>query len=44
MNEIKPDQVVVVYCRSGARSAQAARLLQQHGIQQVHDLGSISAW
>lgn len=37
-------KAIVVYCRSGARSAAAARLLKQHGYTAVHDLGSISRW
>lgn len=34
---------VVVYCRSGARSARAASVLKGDGFD-VHDLGPISAW
>ena len=36
---------VVVHCRSGARSAKAAKLLQQHGFADVWNLaGGIQAW
>jgi rhodanese-related sulfurtransferase/uncharacterized membrane protein YedE/YeeE len=35
---------IVVYCRSGARSAQAALLLREQGFQRVHDLGSMLDW
>ena len=35
---------VVVYCRSGARSARAASVLTRLGYQQVVDLGPKSAW
>lgn len=35
---------VVLYCRSGARSARAALLLRAAGFEQVHDLGSIRNW
>jgi phage shock protein E len=38
------DKPVVVYCRSGARSARARGLLEQSGFVAVHDLGPISAW
>jgi rhodanese-related sulfurtransferase len=38
------DKVVVVYCRSGARSARAAGLLKQSGFSEVYDLGSIANW
>ncbi len=34
---------VVVYCRSGARSATAAELLRKHG-HDVLDIGSMGAW
>lgn len=37
------DRAVVVYCRSGARSASAARLLREAGYQ-VTDVGPISAY
>lgn len=40
---IDRDHPVVVYCRSGGRSAQAARLLAGEGYE-VHDLGPMSAW
>jgi phage shock protein E len=39
-----PEQPVVVYCRSGARSAAAARTLKQLGFAQVDDLGAMSNW
>lgn len=35
---------IVVYCRSGARSASAASALLQSGFNAVYDLGPISAW
>ena len=38
------DRPVVVYCRSGQRSARAARMLKAAGHQTVHDLGSIGRW
>ncbi len=39
-----PDQAVVVYCRSGARSALAARALRAAGCKHVFNLGPMSAW
>ena len=42
VDEVRGDRVVV-YCRSGGRSAAAARLLTQQG-KQVVDLGGMSAW
>jgi rhodanese-related sulfurtransferase len=35
---------VVVYCRSGGRSATAARMLKGAGYTTVFDLGPMSAW
>lgn len=34
---------IVVYCRSGGRSAQASAMLRQAGYQ-VKDLGPMTAW
>ena len=36
--------VVFVYCRSGRRSALAAKILIGKGYQNVYDLGGINAW
>lgn len=38
------DTVIIVYCRSGNRSSQAATKLQKLGYTNVYDLGSISNW
>ena len=35
---------IVVYCRSGARSARASQLLSSAGFQTVADLGAMSRW
>ena len=35
---------VVLYCRSGNRSAQAASMLRAAGFTAVHDLGAIDRW
>ena len=35
---------VFLYCRSGNRSATAARILRSMGYRNVTDLGGISAW
>ena len=35
---------VVVYCRSGVRSASAKRMLEGAGFTDVHDLGAMSRW
>ena len=44
LSEIPRDQPVVLYCRSGNRSAQAAQMLQAAGFTSVYDLGGIIAW
>ncbi|HEX2871157.1 MAG TPA: rhodanese-like domain-containing protein [Polyangiaceae bacterium] len=45
MSELQPkDAAVVVYCRSGHRSGNAARLLKGAGFVAVHDLGPMSRW
>ena len=35
---------IVLYCKSGARSAMAKRLLESQGFTQVHDMGSMRSW
>jgi len=43
--ELQPkDAAVVVYCRSGHRSGNAARMLKSAGFAAVHDLGPMSRW
>lgn len=44
MNRIPKDKPVIVYCRSGNRSAFAANLLMQAGYTEVYDLGGIIDW
>jgi adenylyltransferase/sulfurtransferase len=45
LKEIPHELPVVVYCRTGARSLQAARILRQAGFLQVlHLQGGINAW
>jgi len=36
--------VMVLYCRSGARSGSARRLLRGQGFTSVHDLGAMGRW
>jgi sulfur-carrier protein adenylyltransferase/sulfurtransferase len=44
-DEISRDADVVVYCRSGSRSAGAIRQLRQHGFSRLWNLkGGINAW
>jgi adenylyltransferase/sulfurtransferase len=43
--ELDPDSELVIYCRSGARSAWAAGILMEHGFEHVFNLkGGILAW
>ncbi|WP_188118539.1 rhodanese-like domain-containing protein [Thermoclostridium caenicola] len=44
--EVIPDRNarIVVYCRSGRRSAEAAKVLKDMGYQNVYDLGGIIDW
>ncbi|MBC8071217.1 MAG: rhodanese-like domain-containing protein [Deltaproteobacteria bacterium] len=38
------DRAVVVYCRSGMRSARASAMLKEAGFSAVRDLGGIGRW
>ena len=42
--DLGKDDTVVVYCRSGARSASAKRELEGMGFTSVHNLGGIGSW
>lgn len=44
LNEFPRTEPVIVYCRSGNRSAQASQLLADAGYTQIYDLGGINAW
>lgn len=44
LSEIPKDKDVVVYCRSGNRSAQASSILASNDYTNVRDLGGIIAW
>ena len=45
MGELEPrDRPIVVYCRSGSRSAGATQLLKRAGFAQVFDLGAMRNW
>jgi rhodanese-related sulfurtransferase len=44
MSELPKDKAIVVYCRSGARSSRAMRMLKEKGFTQVYDIGGISNW
>ncbi|HEY9098197.1 MAG TPA: rhodanese-like domain-containing protein [Thiobacillus sp.] len=43
--DIPQDKPVVIYCRSGARSAQACAFMASKGYENMHNLaGGITAW
>ena len=43
--ELKPETVIVIYCQSGGRSAQACAWLGDHGFEKVFNLqGGITTW
>lgn len=45
IHELEPkDGTLVLYCRSGRRSGDAARTLKGAGFALVHDLGPMSRW
>jgi len=45
LHELDSAERIIVHCRSGQRSAKAARLLREAGFRQVHNLkGGILAW
>lgn len=44
LNELDRDKEIVVLCRSGRRSYEVAKLLQQSGYQAINLAGGILAW
>ena len=44
LDEISRDKTVVVLCRSGRRSLEVAKFLQQNGFEAVNLAGGILAW
>lgn len=44
LSEIPQDQDIVLYCRSGNRSAQAANILSSAGFSSIYDLGGTIQW
>ncbi|HEX2881788.1 MAG TPA: rhodanese-like domain-containing protein [Polyangiaceae bacterium] len=45
LGELRPQEhPVILYCRSGNRSQQAASLLRDAGFTAVHNLGAMSRW
>ena len=45
MHDLDPEQEIIIYCRSGHRSAQAMHFLESKGFKRVKNLkGGIRAW
>ena len=44
LKKIDTSSVIIVYCRSGNRSSQAANKLLELGYTKVYDFGSIDNW
>ena len=44
LSEVPDDQPIVVYCRSGNRSATASQILADAGYSEVYDMGGIITW
>lgn len=40
----RPDETLVLYCKSGARSDLAARILRSMGYPRAYNLGGIGDW
>lgn len=44
LNEVPMGQPIVVYCRSGNRSAKAVEILANAGYSHLYDLGGLNGW
>jgi len=44
LSELSTDKEIIVYCRSGNRSAQASTILSNNGFSSVADMGGIIDW
>lgn len=45
LNELNPEQTIVIHCHAGGRSARATQYLIQQGFKKVFNLrGGITAW
>ena len=42
--DLDPQQPIAIYCASGGRSAMAARMLQDLGYVEVHNIGGFGRW
>ncbi len=44
LDELPEDKPIIVYCKSGGRSANAAKILTENGFDPVYDMGGIQDW
>ncbi|MCC6801994.1 MAG: rhodanese-like domain-containing protein [Anaerolineae bacterium] len=44
LSEVPKGEPLVVYCRSGRRSAEAVQILSQAGYTNIYDLGGLNDW
>lgn len=44
LSEVPTDQPIVLYCRSGNRSATASQILARAGYASIYDLGGLNDW
>lgn len=45
LNELNPDQMIIVHCHAGGRSRRATKYLLEQGFKKVFNLrGGITAW
>lgn len=44
LDELPQDRPIVIYCRTGNRSARAADILINNGFKEVYDMGGIRDW
>ncbi len=45
LNELNPEQYIVIHCHAGGRSKRATEFLLQQGFKRVYNLrGGITAW
>ncbi len=44
LKKFPKDTALIVYCRSGRRSKEAAQLLLKQGFDRVFDMGGIASW
>lgn len=44
LSELSADKPIIVYCRSGRRSSDAANILVKNSFSEVYDMGGIIEW